>query len=138
MTRWPDLCPKCLNRQLCAYVKLNKVTKNNEFCPGMMAYLNNDVPRREELVTDVIKGHDIESRDYKAVISEKADTKDEEHAKMHDRIMGMPDRTMTELRRKGAAALAYFYISPPDSARLMRVTVQTIYNICKGAMGGKE
>jgi hypothetical protein len=94
--------------------------------------IDNKAPRKEELLTDVISGEDIEGRDYKDVLNEMRQGKDDEHARRHDEIMGMPDKTTSEIRIKAIAALLFFNIQSSKITRVLRIPTSSFYKLVTG------
>lgn len=134
-------CDRCRQRHTCIYLKLNKIAKQNDFCPPLADVANNNVSRKEDLADDLWNngylplehnGDELRPRDYKDACEEWGKTKKSEHAEMHDRIMEMPDDKVNDLIKKGVAALAFFEISAAKSMRLLGLAERTFYRYFRG------
>jgi hypothetical protein len=129
MANWP--CDSCLNHPRCIYI--TNYATGGMFCPGLERPVNNNTPRKEELISDIIHSADeseaIYSRDYKETLYEMDQSRKGEHGLMHDRIMDMPDETIDEIRRKCIAALLFFHVSAEKISLILKINVVTVYRI---------
>lgn len=121
-------CTTCLNAKWCGYIHPYR----GFYCPGMEQSIDNKAPRKEELLTDVISGEDIEGRDYKDVLNEMRQGKDDEHERRHDEIMGMPDKTTSEIRIKTVAALLFFGVQSSKIMRVLRIPERSLRRLITG------
>jgi len=119
---------------MCIYLKLNKVTKQNEFCPPLMDKTDGNMPCKEVLASEVYgEGYEaFANRDYKDVLNEVQETKTTEHTRRHDQIMAMPDDQYTDLLKKAVAALAFFEVSACKSMRVLKLAERTFYRYFRG------
>lgn len=127
-------CDRCRQRHICTYLKLNKVTRQNEFCPPLAEISDGNVPCKEVLASEVCgEGYEaFANRDYKDVLNEVQDNKTTEHTRRHDEIMAMPDEQFTDLLKKAVAALAFFEISARKSMRVLKLAERTFYRYFRG------
>jgi hypothetical protein len=133
MSSWP--CRECKNSPRCIY--LTMYANAGIFCPGLERTVNNNTPRKEELLSDVIHSSNdseaIYSRDYKQTLDDMEMARKDEHGMMHDRIMGMPDASYIDLTRKAIAALAFFRVSPIKIQRVLGIARATFYRMFEKA-----
>ena len=141
MANNPWYCDRCRQRHMCTYLRLNKVTRQNEFCPPLMDKADGNVPRKEDLTGDLwdngytplgLKSGELKPRDYKEECIELGTGKVDEHTLMHDNIMAMPDDRRVDLIRKTVAALAFFEISASKSMRVLGLAERTFYRYFRG------
>ena len=134
-TYWHNLCPRCRNRALCIYLKRNKVLKLNEFCPALTAYLDNDTPSKEPLASDLIgEGYnDFVNRDYKAVLCDGKDSKDEVYACSLDDIKDMPCGSDMQIITKAIMAMMWFGLPKKKIMHLLRIGRTFFYKAVKEA-----
>lgn len=133
MTDWSELCPKCMNYQVCIYLKRNRIRRDNAFCPGLAAYLDNNTPLREPLTGDIIheQYEQFVSRDYKEVLGSLCAGKIEFTDEALAIISVMPDRTANDLRVKAICSMLFFGLSRDQIMRVLGVAERTFYRILK-------
>lgn len=129
-------CTVCLNAKQCRYIN----PYNGFYCPGMEIYIDNKKPRKEPLASDLIGEayNEFVDRDYKDVLSRMRQDKEDdpkrrrdEHIKMHNRIIKMPDDRYSDLRGKAIAALLFFGVDPNKAARILKIHPDTVYEFAR-------
>jgi len=132
MTDW--YCDRCRQRHICTYLKLNKVTKQNDFCPPLMDKIDGNTPCKEPLASEIMgAGYEgFVNLDYKDVLNASRESKETEHARRHDQIMEMPIDTYSHLVKKAVAALAFFDVSADASMRVLNLAERTFYRYFRG------
>lgn len=131
-TYWHNLCPRCRNRALCIYLKRSKVLKTNEFCPALTAYLDNDTPSKEPLASDLIgEGYEgFANKDYKVVLNEAGENRQEERARRFEQIQDMPCSKFADAQMKAVAILLWHRFSPHTVMSLLRLGKSRFYELC--------
>lgn len=126
-------CVECLNAKWCKYIHPYK----GFYCPGFESLIDNKTPRKEPLAADLIgEGYDgFVNRDYKDVMGEVRESKEQEHGRRHEQIMEMPDDKLVDLKRKCIAAMLFFGVGVDKIAHLLRVDSATVYRVANKDAG---
>lgn len=127
MDKW---CGSCRNAKWCKYIH----PYIGHYCPGMEMVIDNKSPRKEPLASDLIgEGYEgFTNKDYKDVLGEVRESKDEEHRRRHEQIMDMPDNTTLELRMKMIAAALFFNIPHAKVIKVLHLAERTFYRLVTG------
>jgi hypothetical protein len=138
MTDWLDLCPKCINRHVCIYLKRNRIRQDNAFCPGLAAFLDNNTPLREPLARDVIheQYEQFVSRDYKDVFNEVSESTEQCHVHLLEAIeslsLGVSDK---DQRLRAVLCLLWFGMPVRAIMQVLRVGRSAFYELVREAKG---
>lgn len=129
-------CERCRQRHMCTYLRSNKVTKQNDFCPPLTEISDGNAPCKEPLASEIIgEGYDgFVNRDYKEVLLALCSGKaalTEEHKIM---IEAMPVKTTEQMNVKIMACLLWFGIPANVIMRVLRVGKTKFYKTIKAPL----
>lgn len=126
-------CDRCRQRHMCTYLRLNKVTKQNDFCPPLMDAIDGNTPCREPLASEIIgEGYEMfANKDYKEVLVDLCAGKEALREEYRERIQAMPSRTAAQINIKIIACLLWFGIPASVIMRVLRVGKTTFYKAIK-------
>jgi hypothetical protein len=118
---------------MCTYLKLNKVTRQNDFCPPLAEISDGNVPCKEPLASEVIgQGYEaFANQDYKEVLLALCEGKEVFTEKYRELVRLMPARSAAQINLKVVACLLWFGIPAHTIMRVLRVGKTTFYKAIK-------
>ena len=131
MTDW--YCDRCRQRHICTYLKLNKVTRQNDFCPPLMDKIDGNTPCKEPLASEIMgAGYEgFANLDYKEVLSALCSGKAMFVDEYRGKIEGMPTATTTQINIKVVACLLWFGVPATVIMRVFRIGKTKFYAMIK-------
>ena len=129
-------CDRCRQRHICTYLKLNKITKQNEFCPPLMDKADGNVPCKEPLTGDVINEQyeQMISRDYKDVLNEVSESTEQCHVHLLEAIrslsLGVSDK---DQRLRAVLCLLWFGMPVRAIMQVLRLGRSAFYELVREA-----
>lgn len=128
-------CDRCRQRHMCTYLRLNKVTKQNDFCPPLAEISDGNVPCKEPLASEVIgQGYEaFANRDYKEVLITNMETKERIYSMCIDGIKAMEVGSDRQTMKKAILSMLWFEIPKKDIRHILRIGRTLFYDIIQEA-----